>query len=64
MMEIQFNNVTITITAESPKLAYKYLCELFEQGQGRLEYTTDTFEVDPKLHELSALRDTSELWPE
>lgn len=60
-METTFNNVMITIEADSPEKAYTRLCEILEVGckVGELEYTTDSF----SLGDSTESHDTSELWP-
>lgn len=58
-MEITFQNVSITVTADRPEDAYTKLCEALEP----FEYTTDTYSVDVEGAETSEERDTSELFP-
>lgn len=61
-MEVQFNNVTITVAdADTADQAYSRLCEALDNAG--LEYNTDTFQVyDENNDELGAERDTEELW--
>ena len=68
-MEVQFNNVTITVEAETPQEAYAHLCEVFAASMNlvdpprSLEYTTDTYVFGPVRLDGQKERSTSELWP-
>lgn len=42
-----FHNVLISIEADSPKEAYKLLCDALQRASGNIEYTTDTYTVSP-----------------
>ena len=62
-MEVQFNNVTITIGGvESSQEAYTVLCNLLAANEAQVEYTTDTYEVLTEFTTLGA-RCTAELFP-
>lgn len=59
-MDVTFQNVTITVTADTPQDAYTALCEALAP----FEYSTDTY----TRHEEDGVepteeRDTTELFP-
>ncbi len=57
--EVQFNNVTITITSTDPAAAYAVLC----QALAHFEYTTDTFQTNGANGESEA-QSTTMLFPQ
>ena len=57
-MEVTFNNVTITVVAENENKAYDLLCETLSDSDNKIEFTTDTFCVEPD----GEVRDTTELF--
>jgi hypothetical protein len=63
-MTVTFDNVTITLEAESPQIAYDELCALLDRydrahGGGAIEWDTDTYSMD-----AGSPRDARELWPQ
>lgn len=60
MVEVEFRNVTITVSAETPEEAYTKLCEQLAANDSGIEWSTDTFitYAEPD-HE----RSTEELFP-
>ena len=64
-MDVQFNNVQITIRAESAAKAYERLGQLLESVEMFVSDTYSTWETDnPDCQEWSEDRDTCELWPD
>ena len=66
VVEVTFENVTVTIAAANPQAAYDRLTALLGAESG-LEYSTDTFTITNKdtskvIGERN--RDTSELFPD
>ncbi len=61
-MEVTFNNVTITIEADSAKAAYLKLCTVLETKDNSIEYMTDTYTVE--RGETIKDHETDELWPD
>ena len=59
-METLFNNVTISIIADTPELAYAKLCDALKTISD-CEYTTDTYHTD--LTHWDRERPTSDLFP-
>jgi hypothetical protein len=58
MMETTFLNVTITVTAGTPKEAYERLCSAL--GNLECDWNTDTFTTDESPDDS---RSTEELFP-
>ena len=58
MKDYSFNNVTVTVNAESPADAYKQLCEILGAPEN-VGYATDTY-TDCETGEE---REVSELFP-
>ena len=59
-METTFLNVTLTIEAKNPKLAYKKLCDGLVKGLPSVEWTTDTYFTSDAAMDT---RSTVELFP-
>jgi hypothetical protein len=59
-VEVQFNNVTITISAKDPKTAYSKLCKALDTLSPYVEWTTDTYEV---YNETTQEQPTTQLFP-
>lgn len=59
-MDVTFQNVTITVTADTPQDAYTALCEALAP----FEYSTDTYTLceDDRAEPMED-RDTAELFP-
>jgi len=65
-MLVNFENVVITVEADTPEAAYDQLCDLFaEPAAVGMEYTTDTYSTQPDGATIpSDERSTHELWPD
>lgn len=59
-MEVEFNNVTVTVTADTPKAAYTKLCSMLSKDG--VEFTTDTFDTHGADGNLDSSRSTRELF--
>lgn len=58
--DVQFNNVTITVPATNAPAAYAALCKALEP----FEYSTDTFQTNGAVGELSEEQTTTALFPQ
>lgn len=59
-MEVKFNNLTVTIEAESAEEAYTLLCQGLKDTAPVVEWETDTYSTEATGHND---RPTQEIWP-
>lgn len=58
-MTVTFNNLTVSIEADTPKAAYTRLCDLLDKGNPEpgVEWYSDTYcrDDEPEQHDTSLL---------
>jgi hypothetical protein len=62
-MDVTFDNVTITVQADSPEEAYTALCNALGASSTFIDWQTDTFDTRGADGNFDRCRDTSELFP-
>ena len=59
MIEVEFQNVTITVQAKDARAAYARLCTLLGRDTTHVEWTTDTYTIEGVT---TTPQDTWPLW--